>query len=111
MIEIVDYEPISGNKALKGYFNVRIPKWNMEINHIAYFEKENDKWIGLPCKFKKEGDKFIKQYDYIVFDSDMMAKFQEACIARMAEYLYAKEQDKLFSMDDIYGHNDADNIS
>lgn len=50
MIEVLEYRPMEGKGALKGYANIYIAKSGLEIFGCAIFEKDGKSWVKLPQK-------------------------------------------------------------
>ena len=59
MIEVLEYKPMEGKGALKGYANIYMAKNGLELYGCAIFEKDGKSWVGLPQKeyTDKEGQK------------------------------------------------------
>lgn len=86
-MEIKNYKAINKNTLIAN-FSLLIPKWgNFIIREIAYFKKDNKRWISFPCRiYEKDGEK--KYFPYMAFGEDSTFKtFQEKVLALLDEFL------------------------
>jgi hypothetical protein len=82
MIEILNFKTINKG-AFIGSANIKVVKWNLILNKVAIFSKDNRRWISLPQEvYEDKGEK--KYYSLVKFeDPSTMNKFQEAVLLEL----------------------------
>ena len=82
MIEILNFRPVNKG-AFMGSANIKIVKWNVILNKVGIFAKDNRRWINLPQEvYEDKGEK--KYFPLIKFeDPATMNKFQEAVLLEL----------------------------
>lgn len=92
-MDILNYKEIKKG-CLIGRFDVKISEWGMTIRGCTYFEKEGKRWVGMPSSRIENKDGSVKNYDHVVFDKPMRARFDTACLEKIKSGQYQTKQEQ-----------------
>jgi len=77
-IEIRDWKEINKG-AVVASFTAYIPKWQLMIRDMTYFEKGDQSWVNFPNrKYEKDGE--TRYYAFVMFEEEARNRFNEACL-------------------------------
>ena len=86
-LEIVKFRAYKKNSLL-GFFSCKLTAIGLELRDCALYEKEGDRWIGLPSKPYKDEDGNQK-WAYIIkfYDKNKFQQFQKCALHALDEYV------------------------
>jgi len=87
MVLITSFRKCEKNGTLRGFFDVRLTDFPVEIKDFALHENHKSKWIYPPAKFyEKDGRK--NYYSVVEFyDNTQRLQFQNAVLKALEKYM------------------------
>jgi len=90
IVEITRYKALAGTGKVIAFFSVKIPQFmGMTINNCRLIRTNNGgKFIGLPQQQYEENGE-TKYYPYILFDKEILERFQKGVMSAIDDYVKA----------------------
>lgn len=86
MTEITYFKYYEKN-TLRGFFNVRLTDWSLEIRGCTLHEKDDNEWINLPSRTYEKKNGETERVSYVDFyDNTRFLQFQKTVLAALKVY-------------------------
>lgn len=84
-MQVTNYKPFPKQSALKGTFDLVMPKWGGTMRRCKYFETEKgQKWVNMPDQ-EYEADGKKKYFQYWKFDTEEMKKAFDEKVVKLVQ--------------------------
>ena len=95
-MKVINYEPYIDRKSLIGHFALHLPEWDLIIEHMCEFKKDDRRWIAPPCYKKENEDGSATFVPYLRFSPATNDRFLKAAREALDEYLSLHKEDVPF---------------
>ena len=86
MTEITYFKSYEKN-TLRGFFNVRLTDWSLEIRGCTLHEKNGNEWICLPSRtYEKNNGEMERVYHVEFYDNTRFLQFQKSVLNALRGY-------------------------